>query len=230
MTIKSGRGWRLAPSLAALEDEANRVAPRRSTASDGSIGDAAHRHRVSDHNPSHGVVHAIDLTHDPKGGFDAHAHGRAIAARRDGRVKYLISQRRIWEPGSGWRPYTGENPHDRHLHVSVWDTPAAENDRSVWLPWAGAPAPAPTPIPAPAPISPPVSVPSNVPTPVPTFEEDDVIVRNTEDGSIWAVSSTHMHHLTPDQWQQRSGVEHPPIVDMAAISVWSLALAGRQVV
>lgn len=226
MTTKSGRGWRLASSLAALEDEANRVAPRRSQASDGSIGDSAHRHRVSDHNPSHGVVHAIDLTHDPRGGFDAHAHGRAIAARRDPRVKYLISQRRIWEPSIGWRPYGGENPHDKHLHVSVWDTPAAENDRSVWLPWAGAPA-----APAPAPIPPPVSVPPTVPSPVRVnLEEDDVIVRNTEDGAIWAVSSTHMHHMTPEQWQQRSGVERPPVVDMPALAVWSLALAGRQVV
>ena len=81
MTVHSGRGWRLAPSLIAFEQEANRLAPRRSQASDGSIGDAAHRARVSDHNPDGGWVHGLDLTHDPRGGFDAHAHGRSIAAR-----------------------------------------------------------------------------------------------------------------------------------------------------
>lgn len=218
MTVQSGRGWRLAPSLAALEDEANRVAPRRSTASDGSIGDTAHQARVSDHNPAGGVVHAIDLTHDPAGGFDAHAHAQAIAARRDVRVKYVISNRRIWTPDQrGWHAYTGANPHDRHIHVSIKDTPAAENDRSVWLPWAGTPTP--------SPIVPPVSVPATVP-----IEEDDMIIRNTEDGALWAVSATHMHHLTPDQWNQRAGVEHPPIIDKAPLEVWSMALAGRQVV
>lgn len=150
MTVHSGRGWRLAPSLVALEAEANRIAPRRSQRSDGSIGDAAHRHRKSDHNPSGGIVHAIDLTADPRGGFDAHAHGRSIAARNDARVAYLISNRQIWEPGRGWRRYDGENPHTQHLHVSIAHTRAAENDTSTWLPWAGGP------------IVPPVSVPSTV--------------------------------------------------------------------
>lgn len=153
MTVHSGRGWRLAPSLIALEAEANRLAPRRSQASDGSIGDSAHRHRKSDHNPSGGIVHAIDLTADPRGGFDAHAHGRAIAARRDPRVAYLISNRQIWEPATGWRRYDGENPHTKHLHVSIAHTRSAENDTSTWLPWAGAgtaPVPPGTPSPQPS--------------------------------------------------------------------------------
>jgi len=57
-----------------------------------------------------------------------------------------------------------------------------------------------------------------------------MIVRNRETGEIWAVSSTHMHHLTPDQWKQRSGTEPVAIKDMHPLEVWSLALAGRQVV
>ena len=119
MTVHSGRGWRLAPSLIALEDEVNRIWPRRSQASDGSIGDSAHRHRKSDHNPAGGWVTAIDLTNDPRVGLDIHAQMRTLAARGDRRAKYLISNRQIWEPGRGWRHYSGDNPHTRprpHQH------------------------------------------------------------------------------------------------------------------
>lgn len=134
MTVAhQGKGWRLAPSLIALETDADLLAPRRSRASDGSIGDAAHAARKSDHNVSGGWVHALDLTHDPAGGFDAHTWARRIAERRDPRVKYLISQRRIWMPGTGWSAYGGENPHDKHAHISVLHTDAARNDLSPWL-------------------------------------------------------------------------------------------------
>lgn len=134
MTVsRSGRGWKLAPSLIALEAEADRLAPRRSRASDGSIGDAAHRASVSDHNPAAGWVTAIDLTHDPKGGFDAHAHARAVAARRDPRVKYIISEGRIWTPAKGWTQYLGSNRHDHHAHYSILNTPAARDDTRPWL-------------------------------------------------------------------------------------------------
>lgn len=59
---KSGYRWQLAPSLISLETEADRIAPRRSRVSDGSIGDPNHSNRISDHNPSGGFVHAIDIT------------------------------------------------------------------------------------------------------------------------------------------------------------------------
>lgn len=143
---KVGRGWSLAPSLAALEAEADRIAPGRSRRSDGSIGDAAHADRVSDHNPSGGWVHAIDLTNDPKGGFDAHAHARQVVARKDRRIKYVISNRRIYGPGSrfGWAggPYTGANPHTAHAHFSVLPTSVGRFDVS---PWFGGSASAPEP-------------------------------------------------------------------------------------
>lgn len=32
-------------------------------------------------------------------------------------VGRIIFNRRIWEPGSGWRPYGGEDPHTTHGHV-----------------------------------------------------------------------------------------------------------------
>jgi len=34
-------------------------------------------------------------------------------------VKYLIYNRRIWQPGSGWGPYSGSDPHTSHVHCSV---------------------------------------------------------------------------------------------------------------
>ena len=157
---KVGRGWSLVPSLVALEAEADRLAPGRSRRSDGSIGDAAHADRVSDHNPSGGWVHAIDLTNDPKGGFDAHAMAQRVIARRDPRIKYIISNRRIYGPGSryGWAggPYTGDNPHTAHAHFSVLPTSVGRFDVSPWFGVsASAPKP-PNPLPNPEPTSDPV--------------------------------------------------------------------------
>jgi hypothetical protein len=127
--------WRVANSLGAtaldgLLGEINASAPNRSKASDGSIGDAAHSASTSDHNPCacHAVVCARDFTHDPKGGFDSYFFADWLAARvvkDEPRVKYIISNRRICsgqgqsDPAGVWRPYTGKNPHDRHVHVSV---------------------------------------------------------------------------------------------------------------
>lgn len=125
MTVHAGRGWRLAPSLIAMEAEADRLAPRRSTASDGSIGDQSHAARKSDHNPEGGWVTALDLTHDPRGGWDAHARARELANRRDPRIDYLISNRQIWTLARGWRPYTGANPHTHHAHTSIFNTATA---------------------------------------------------------------------------------------------------------
>jgi hypothetical protein len=117
--------WRLARALAMLRIQVNALAPKRSKEWDGSIGDTAHSARKSDHNPDEqGVVHAIDITHDPAGGCDVDALAETIRASADRRVKYLIRNRRIcsstvaaWQ----WRPYDGPNPHDHHLHISVTD-------------------------------------------------------------------------------------------------------------
>jgi hypothetical protein len=113
----------IAPAARAALEEATRRWPRRSKVSDGTIGDPAHRDRPSDHNPDRdGVVLAFDLTHDPGAGCDAHRLVRLAVARRDPRIKYAISQGRIWSAeraGEGWRTYNGSNPHHKHAHVSV---------------------------------------------------------------------------------------------------------------
>lgn len=131
----NGRRWQLAPSLIALEAQADRLAPRRSRASDGSIGDQAHANRNSDHNPSGGYVHAIDITHDPKNGMDIHAHARNIAARHDGRIEYIISNWKIAKRSNGfrWERYTGTNGHTHHAHFSIRHTMLARYDTSPWF-------------------------------------------------------------------------------------------------
>jgi len=126
---------RVPPSIKAIFSQANELWPGRSKASDGAIGDPAHAGRRSDHNPDErGIVHAGDLTNDPSIGCDAHAWAEALRGRMDTRVKYIISRRRIASPpGWNWRPYTGDNPHDKHVHVSIWGNETAENDTSPWF-------------------------------------------------------------------------------------------------
>ncbi|HEX6903316.1 MAG TPA: DNA/RNA non-specific endonuclease [Thermoanaerobaculia bacterium] len=136
--------WRVAKSLLALRNQVNAKAPRRSKASDGTIGDAAHATRNSDHNPwvrdgAMGVVTAMDITHDPANGCDAGALAEAIRASRDARVKYIIWNRRIASSSViggvaawTWRPYTGSNPHSKHVHISVRPEKAAFDSEASW--------------------------------------------------------------------------------------------------
>lgn len=115
--------WRVAKSLILLRDEVNKAAPVRNKASDGTIGDPRHLSRKSDHNPDHrGIVCALDITHDPANGCDAHEIAEAIASSKDFRLGYVISNGRIANPAYNdgkWRRYTGSNPHTKHCHISV---------------------------------------------------------------------------------------------------------------
>ena len=125
--------WKLSPALVRLRDELNAAYPKRSKASDGSIGDTAHSARKSDHNPdSAGWVRAIDVTEwDPgtpnvDGDDVAEALAEFLRASKDPRVKYVIwrgrmfasyatASRKAWT----WGRYTGPNGHFKHCHVSV---------------------------------------------------------------------------------------------------------------
>lgn len=132
--------WTLAPSLVALRREANALWPDRSKASDGTIGDTAHAVRDSDHNPdSRGVVRAWDVTSwvGPDGDV-ADLIVEHLRARRDPRVRYIIWRRRICSsstidgiPPWTWRHYNGDNPHDKHAHLSVQPAPRGD-DPSPW--------------------------------------------------------------------------------------------------
>lgn len=125
--------WYLAPSLVALRIEINRLWPNRDRTSDGSIGDASHAARKSDHNPdwdAGGVVRAIDVDKD---GIDVQALLDATIG--DQRVWYVIWDRHIYSRTYNWakRPYDGENPHTKHVHISINHTKAAETDTSLWF-------------------------------------------------------------------------------------------------
>lgn len=125
--------WQLVPAAVTLREQVNKRWPNRDKASDGSIGDAAHAARVSDHNPdAHGWVHAIDIDKD---GIDAdaladqliaHARNREAGSTRlknivwKGRVASGTYADKFWV----WR--AGDYGHFDHIHISF--TESAEND------------------------------------------------------------------------------------------------------
>lgn len=144
--------WRVALALDTLLDEVNARAPKRSTASDGSIGDADHASRTSDHNPwvpppNGGVVTARDITDDPANGHNATELAEFLRLSRDPRIKYVIDQGRMFSsyptstcPAWTWRSYSGVNAHLQHTHVSVQPTPSLYDSTRPWG-WADKEAP-----------------------------------------------------------------------------------------
>lgn len=132
--------WRLAYSLTQLRAQFDKIAPGRSKSHDGTIGDAAHASRSSDHNPwikdgGYGIVTAIDITHDPKHGVDTHKIADFLREKRDPRIKYVISAGRIWSATQNpfqWRKYTGSNGHYQHMHVSVRSEKSFYDSKAVW--------------------------------------------------------------------------------------------------
>ncbi len=125
--------WVVDRGLDKLLAQINAAAPLRSKASDGSVGDLAHAAGTSDHNPQASAgddppnqVDARDFTHDPAAGADMAVISEAIRQSKDQRVSYVIFNRRIFSGTDSaqpwvWRPYSGDNPHDHHMHVSVND-------------------------------------------------------------------------------------------------------------
>lgn len=78
-------------------------------------GDARHRKTKSDHNSGD----ALDI------GIQNADQGTQIAQKlikeaQDRNIKYIIWNRKIWNPSisNEWRDYNGENPHTSHVHVS----------------------------------------------------------------------------------------------------------------
>lgn len=128
----------LAPSLVALRDEINERYPRRDKSSDGWIGDPSHAARPSDHNPDYGdggVVRAIDIDIDGGTADDPLVKTVLEATIGDGRVYYVIFNRKIYSRTYGWeaRYYGGSNPHDKHIHVSIMSNRSAEAGTATWL-------------------------------------------------------------------------------------------------
>jgi hypothetical protein len=132
--------WRVAHSLAQLRRQIDALFPTRSRKSDGTVGDPSHQARNSDHNPwvqagGMGIVTAMDITHDPACGCSGERIAEALRESRDSRIKYIIWNRRICSATVSpwtWRPYTGANPHDHHVHLSVNASPEDYDAATEW--------------------------------------------------------------------------------------------------
>lgn len=147
--------WHLAPSLAELRDEVDAQWPHRDKSSDGTLGDASHAARASEHNPDNdpdpmplGAVSAMDITKDSAAMIEAVR--KALIA--DPRTWYVIHAGFIYSRTHGFakRQYTGSNPHLHHLHISLMQTKEAHDDVSSWGIHGSVvkpPTPAPVPVP-----------------------------------------------------------------------------------
>lgn len=138
--------WRVAKALLALRAQINAIAPTRDKGSDGTIGDAAHfkKGSASDHNPwirdgGMGVVTGMDVTHSPAKGCDGDTIAKALRKAKDPRIKYIIWNRQIANASAvggaaawDWRPYTGKNAHNHHIHISVKAEKARFDDAGAW--------------------------------------------------------------------------------------------------
>ena len=122
--------WRLAPAADTLRNQVNTRYPKRDRRSDGTIGDQAHKRRVSDHNPDkQGFVMALDLDED---NWPAHVFADQLIAymrtSNDTRIKNVVYENRVasgtyadvkgqppryWQ----WRPAKGMG-HEHHIHIS----------------------------------------------------------------------------------------------------------------
>ena len=129
--------WKLAAAAATLRDQVNKAYPRRDRASDGTIGNQAHKRRISDHNPDKtGYVMALDLDED---GWPAHTFADELVeyVRKSGdkRIRNVVYEGRV---ASGtyadqlwvWRSAPGLG-HAHHIHVSFGE--AAKRDGSPFL-------------------------------------------------------------------------------------------------
>lgn len=118
--------WKLSRAAAQLREQVDDCYPTRDRRSDGTIGDAKHSARKSDHNPdANGWVRALDIDSDL--GFksdetaDLVEQIRKYAKRaKRKRISYIIYNGRIASPilNWKWRKYRGSNPHKSHFHCS----------------------------------------------------------------------------------------------------------------
>ena len=124
---------RATPAAIAVLRQATALFPKRNKASDGLLPSAAHL--TQSPNSDHNTGFAVDLTHDPVFGINCHeayAHFKS-----DDRVKYLIFKGKIWSPEKGERAYTGSNPHNKHLHISIKES--CGNKARPWFTWLDKP-------------------------------------------------------------------------------------------
>jgi hypothetical protein len=127
---------RATPAAIAVLRQATSISPSRKKASDGLLPSKAHINQSP--NSDHNTGFAVDLTHDPKHGIDCFDIFEKL--KEDARVKYLIFQGKIWskeKAKQGNRVYSGSNPHNKHLHISIND--GMGKDTSPWFWWLNQP-------------------------------------------------------------------------------------------
>jgi hypothetical protein len=123
---------RATPAAIAALRQATAIAPKRKTASDGLLPSRAHLSQSP--NSDHNTGFAVDITHDP---IAFNCTPLFVKLQDEPRVKYLIFKGKIWSKEKGTRDYTGSNPHNKHIHISIKDN--CGNDTSPWFPWLGEP-------------------------------------------------------------------------------------------
>lgn len=157
-------------------------------------------------NHSGGVAVDIDATQYPQG------------QRRKVPPAWLIAlfAQWGWGWGGGWNhadpmhfEFTSTVEHARQLVAML----AASHTTNTPIP-----SPPGTPPPAPQPVTP------NTPEGNP-----DMILSDVTTGNIWAVSATHMHHLTAAEWAVRSEIEKVTPFPVQPLFILALANGGRQV-
>lgn len=135
------RNWRNCNASLTLVAEINALFPGRDKKSDGTIGDAAHAARTSDHNPwvivkGIGVVRARDIDKDGIPLAQIFEYLRKLGERKDPRLfpnGYLIYNEAITNPDfKSWRKYTGSNPHKEHGHVSFSTVESGFDSTAPW--------------------------------------------------------------------------------------------------
>jgi hypothetical protein len=124
------------PAAIAVLRQATALWPKRKKLSDGLLPSLAHQ--KASPNSDHNTGLAVDLTHDPDNGVDCAVIFEKL--KEDERVSYLIFKGKIWaraKAKSGNRPYSGSNPHNKHLHISI--NADSANDTSPWFWWMNQP-------------------------------------------------------------------------------------------
>jgi len=124
--------WYVPVSLLVLRKELDDRWPDRDRRSDGTIGDADHAARKSDHNPDRrGCIHARDIDAD-----GVHVPTVLAALMLHPSTSYVIHNRRTWARWDLYRPrrYIGSNPHKAHIHESIQYSSSAESSLVRWSP------------------------------------------------------------------------------------------------
>ncbi len=122
------------PFVQAILVEATAIAPNRSNVTDGAVrtrpGPPSDHYADGKTVGAPGPVHAVDVTHDPAGGFDSYHYAEIVREKceqgRETRIKYVVSYdpkfkhdiiaspRALWK----WRKKEGR-AHANHVHISI---------------------------------------------------------------------------------------------------------------